>query len=238
MFRTIFWFFYFSMYMIVLLPQLWKANLLEKQGKKKALQKYIHPIAQTWAKRLISLTGTSVEVVGHEYIPEGPVVFVSNHQGNFDIPLFIGYIDKPKAFIAKVELLKMPLVSSWMKKLRCIFIDRKDARQSLRAIQEGVQILKEDYSLVIFPEGTRSKGPQLGEFKRGSLKLATKARVPIVPVTIQGTYRIMEANGSIIKPTAVKMTISPPILTTNLSKDEENHLLDKVYGIITENLAK
>lgn len=236
MLRTFFWFAYFGIYMVVLIPILWKVKYLEKRGKSEEVQNIIYKTAEIWARRLIAITGTSVQVEGLEHIPPEPVVFVSNHQGNFDIPLFLGYIEKPKAFIAKIELLKMPLVSTWMKHLRCIFIDRNDARQSLKAIHTGVELLKDGHSLVIFPEGTRSKGAEIGEFKKGSLKLATKAGVPIVPVTINGTYRMMEANGGRIKPASVKMIISPPIHTANLTKEEENQLTDQVFQIIKEKL--
>lgn len=238
MLRTTFWFIYFGGYMLLLLPKLWQVKMLKKQGKLQEAQDISHRAAKIWARRLIAITGTSVQVEGLENIPPGPVVFVSNHQGNFDIPLFLGYIDKPKAFIAKIELLKMPLVSSWMKNIRCIFIDRQDPRQSLKAIHSGVDLLKDGLSLVIFPEGTRSKGPEMGEFKKGSLKLATKAGVPIVPVTIHGTYRMMEANHGRIKPAQVKMIISPPIDTTNLTKEEENHLTDQIYEIIKGKLIE
>ncbi len=236
MLRTLFWFVYFGIYMILLLPRLWKVKHLEKQGKLKEMQHLTHKTAKVWARRLIAITGTSVQVEGLEHVPPGPVVFVSNHQGNFDIPLFLGHVEKQKAFIAKIELLKMPLVSTWMKYIRCIFIDRNDARQSLRAINTGVDLLKDGHSLVIFPEGTRSRSAEIGEFKKGSLKLATKAGVPIVPVTINGTYRMMEANGGRMKPASVKMIISPPIDTTNLSKEEESQLTDRVFEIIKENL--
>ena len=238
MLRTAFWFIYFGIYMLLLLPKLWKVKQLKKQGKLKEMQDITHQTAQIWARRLIAITGASVQVEGLEHIPPGPVVFVSNHQGNFDIPLLLGYLDKPKAFIAKIELLKMPLVSTWMKNIQCIFIDRQDPRQSLRAIQSGVDLLKGGHSLVIFPEGTRSRGPEMGEFKKGSLKLATKAGVPIVPLTINGTYQMMEANGGRIKPASIKMIISPWINTTNLTKEEENHLTDHVYEIIKEKLAE
>ncbi|SHJ56636.1 1-acyl-sn-glycerol-3-phosphate acyltransferase [Geosporobacter subterraneus DSM 17957] len=238
MLRTIFWFIYFGGYMLLLLPKLWKVKMLEKQGKLHEVQDISQRAAKTWARRLIAITGTSVQVEGLENIPPGPVVFVSNHQGNFDIPLFLGYIDKPKAFIAKIELLKMPLVSSWMKNIRCIFIDRQDPRQSLRAINSGVDLLKDGHSLVIFPEGTRSRGPEMGEFKKGSLKLATKAGVPIVPVTINGTYRMMEANKGRIKPAQVKMIISSPIDTTSLTKEDENYLSDQVFAVIQRQLCK
>lgn len=238
MFRTIYIIFYFIIDQILLIPKAWKIEKLEKQGKTKEMQDLLHTISHTWGKRLVQASGSKVNISGLENVPEGPVVFISNHQGNFDIPILLGFIDKPKAFIAKIELSKIPVFSKWIKKIRCIFIDRNDPRQSLRAINDGVKTLKEGHSMIIFPEGTRSKGPKISEFKKGSLRLATKAKVPIVPITIDGTYKIMEANGKLnIKPAEVKLTISDPIYTDHLTKEEESGLSDRVYEIIKSHLS-
>src|SRR5699024_1808110 len=99
----------------------------------------------------------------------------------------MGYLGVPHGFIAKVELTKFPIVSQWMKEMKCIFMDRSDRRQSLQSIKEGINILKNGHSMVIFPEGTRSKSDAMGEFKAGSMTLATKSGVPIVPITISGS---------------------------------------------------
>ncbi len=122
--------------------------------------------------------------------------------------------------------------------MNCVFMDRSNPRAGLKAIQEGVAHLKEGYSQVIFPEGSRSRGEQMGEFKPGSFKLATKARVPIVPVTINGSYNIMESHGWTIKPAVVEVSISQPIPTAGLTKEEIDELPDKVRHIITLELAK
>ena len=90
--------------------------------------------------------------------------------------------------------------------------------------------------MVIFPEGTRSKGDEMGEFKAGSFKLATKAKVPIIPVTIKGSYKLMEANGNKIKPDMVEIFIHPEIPTADLSKEELSNLPEKVKSIIGSKL--
>ena len=77
---------------------------------------------------------------------------------------------------------KIPFLSSWMKRIHCIFLDRKDIKQSAKTILEGIRILKSGHSMVVFPEGTRSKGEQMGEFKAGSFKLATKSKFLLFPL--------------------------------------------------------
>ncbi len=238
MFRTILWFIYFWLYLIAIQPALIKVNRLEELGETAEHDRLTNETAKKWAQALVKLAGVTVEIKGEENIPtEGSVLFVSNHQGNFDIPILLGYIDKPKAFIAKIELLKLPLIRTWMTHLKCVFMDRSDIRQSLKVINQAASHLKEGYSMVIFPEGTRSKSESLGEFKPGSLKLALKAGVPIVPIAIRGSYKIMEQNGFIIKPAHVEITILEPIATAGLTKDQASELPERVRKIIIHGLS-
>lgn len=233
MLRTIIWFLHFWVYLILILPNLIRVRALHRAQKIEQRDREADRIVKKWGRSMVNLSGSKVIVTGEEHVPpQGGVVFISNHQGNFDIPILLGFIDKPKAFIAKKELKKLPLISSWMYYMNCVFMDRSSARAGLKAIQEGVAFLKQGYSQIIFPEGTRSRGEQLGEFKPGSFKLATKAGVPIVPVTIKGSYKIMEANGGLIKPAVVEMFISEPIPTAGLSKVETEQLPEKVRNII------
>ncbi len=238
MFRTIVWFSYFWFYLIKIMPGYFKANRLLKEGKIKERDMLVGSVASKWAKDLLKMAGARVKVIGAENVPlDRAVLFVSNHQGNFDIPILLGYIDKPKAFIAKVEMLKIPILRTWMKQMNCVFLDRLDLRQSLRVMNEATEYLKKGYSMVIFPEGTRSKGETMGEFKAGSLRIAIKANVPIVPVTIKGSFKLMEQNGFIIKPAEVEIVISEPIETFGLTKEQTNGLHEKVSSIIANNLV-
>lgn len=237
MLRTVIWFIYFWLFLIAILPYYFKVKRLAKAGQTEEHDKLVFQIVQKWAQSLVKLAGAKVTVRGLENVPrDESVVFISNHQGNFDIPILLGYIDKPKAFIAKIEILKMPIIRTWMTHMKCVFMDRSDVRQSLRTISTAAEYLKQGYSMVIFPEGTRSKGDKLGEFKSGSFKLALKAGAPIVPVTIRGSYRIMEQNGFIIKPAEVEVIISEPISTKGLTKEESADLPEKVREVIENNL--
>lgn len=240
MFRTIFWFISFTVQLIFSLPKLLKANKFKKQNNIKERDNLAYKTANNWAKNLVNITGSNINVIGKENIPKDKsVLFVSNHQGNFDIPLILGYLDKPVGFIAKIETKKIPVIRKWMEHLNCIFMDRKDIRQSLRAINKGANTLKEGYSLAIFPEGTRSEDGSLGKFKKGSLKLALKSGVPIVPITISGSNNMMKKNSLLIKPANVKIVISEPIYLEEFTKNNNiNELSDVIRNIISENLHK
>lgn len=161
---------------------------------------------------------------------------MSNHQSNFDIPLLMVYVDKFKGFVAKTELKKVPILRDWMEEINCVFMDRNDLRQSVKTIIEGIKLIKAGNSLVIFPEGTRSKGGPMGEFKAGSFKLATKPKVPIVPITINGSAKLMEQNGNKIKAATVEIYIHPMIETADLTKEEMDKLPDKVKVVIGSKL--
>jgi 1-acyl-sn-glycerol-3-phosphate acyltransferase len=192
---------------------------------------------QALAKSLVVASKSKVNIRGKENIPKGSCVFVGNHQGNFDILVMRGYIDKPMGFIAKKELKKFPGVNYWMKQIHCVFLDREDPRDSVRAILEGVENLKKGISMAIYPEGTRSQSKEMLEFKKGAMKLALKAGVPIIPVTINGSYKIFEAQkGRKTKPARVDLVFSEPIDTKNLSKEEINNLSEHVKGIIESTL--
>ena len=109
-------------------------------------------------------------------------------------------------------------------------------RKSAEAIVEGISTLKNGYSMVVFPEGTRSKGGEPRAFKAGSFKLATKSKVPIVPVTIDGSYKLLEAYDRNIKYAPIKVTIHPSIDVTALTKEEINELPNTVRDIVLNSL--
>lgn len=226
--KTIIWYIKFFSSLLI--------NFLKSGSLKN--QNQVDILVQSWSKNVIDWTGSSVKVLGEEKIPNESVVFVSNHQSNFDIPLLLGYIKKPKGFIAKKELENFPFVSFFMKKINCIFMDRKSARSAIDSINQGAKILKQGYSMVIFPEGTRSKDGKLGIFKAGSMKLATKAKVAIVPVAIIGTYDMMKPKSPWIYSNSIELRILDPIYTENLKKDEEKLLHQQVRKQIQEEIEK
>lgn len=191
-------------------------------------------VVKRWAQYTLDTIGADVETIGLENIPECNCLFVSNHQSYIDIPIILSQIDKPIGFIAKKQLENVPLMSFWMKKIHCVFLNRESVREAIESINEGVKILENFSSMVIFPEGTRSRGDNMGEFKKGSIKLGLKASVPIVPVTICGSYRAYEQSGT-FKPCKIKLIIGEPIYTDKLGKDEKKNLSDLIKASIEKN---
>lgn len=208
-----------------------KAKKYDKENNIEARDKLVQECVPVWAKYVLDLCPAEVEVIGQEKIPQDQAVcFVSNHQGNMDIPVLLGFVHKPMAFVAKIELAKIPMLSDWMKLMQCTFLDRKSPRASVQAMHDAVEGLKKGYSQMIFPEGTRSRGGPHHEFKAGSFKLAYQAESIIVPVTINGTWKLLEEKGKLQKG-KVTITIHDPIPTKGMTKEEMHELPAKVEQI-------
>lgn len=235
MIKTIIWFIYFWVYFLFSIPKLYKAKKLKKENKEKELEDYLNSISEKWALSLLKLAGIKVKVKGLENIPDGEkIVFISNHQSNFDIPILLAHLNKRVAFIAKSEIEKLPFFGSWMELLNCVFIDRKDPRKSIKAINKGAKFVKQGQPMVIFPEGTRSKDGLLNEFKPGSFKLAVKSKAKILPITIDGSINAMRKGKIIIKSANVNLIISKPI---DLGDERDTNLIaKKVKEQIANNL--
>ncbi|MGG7144229.1 lysophospholipid acyltransferase family protein [Clostridium nigeriense] len=235
MIRSIVWYIVFFSTLIISIPAMIRTKMLTKKGLEEKRDKLVYKVTKTWASILLKVAGVKVTVHGLENIPKDTnVLYIGNHQGNFDIPIYMSQIPGLKGFVSKIEVKKIPGVRTWMEYMYCVFMDRSSIRKSGEAIIEGIKILKKGHSIVIFPEGTRSRGDKMGEFKAGSFKLATKAKVPIIPVTMSGSYKIMESNKKkwIVKPAQVDLYIHPAVETSNLSKEDQDVLPKKVYEII------
>lgn len=223
-------------------PDKYKADIekYRREGNTEKEKEFILKASSVWGKNIIDIFSIDLTVNGRENLPEkGPVVYVSNHQGYGDIPVCCAALDKIQfGFIAKDNLFKIPVFGKWMLRIRSLSMDREDIRAAMRAIEEGVSYIKQGFSLLIFPEGTRSRGGRVKEFKKGSLKLATKPGVPVVPITIDGSYRIYEEKGKVVNNAKVAITIHPAIPTAGMSKTEQNQLAERVQHIIESALPE
>ena len=209
-------------------------HIKRTQGLEKATE-YASRSIYLWSKFTINVVGMDIRVEGRENIPDKTCLFVGNHTSILDIPVIFYSLNKPVGFIAKKEVLKIPILSYWLSKGKCIALDRQNPRDAVRMISEGVKNLKEGYSMMIFPEGTRSLDGKT--FKKGSMKLATKAKVPIVPVTIDASFTSFEENNK-FKPSTITVTFHKAIETVNLTKDEEKTLSEDVRNIIIGSLRE
>jgi 1-acyl-sn-glycerol-3-phosphate acyltransferase len=190
-------------------------------------------VAQGWAILIIKLSGCRITVKGREHIPRtGPVCIASNHCGIFDIILLLAYLGRPFGFVAKIELAWIPAINIWILLLGGQFINRKNLRKSIKTIGKSGKKVRGGGVMIIFPEGTRSKGRGLLPFKAGSLRLATESGSPIVPAAIAGSYEVFEKK-HLVQITPVTVTFCPIIETQGLPQEERRQVLaDRVRDVV------
>jgi len=197
-------------------------------GMRKARKKLMYLDARFWGRHFLFLLGAKVIVEGKENMPkDDKVCLICNHQSLLDILVIMGYSGKTPGFVAKKELLFAPMLNFWMLIVHCVFIDRKSIRKSVRAIDRAVRAIQRGNPMIIFPEGTRAEIGTIGEFKAGSLKLATRSNATIVPITLVNTASLFEETRR-LRGDTVRIVIHPPIPTEGLSKEEQAALVDKV----------
>ena len=199
-------------------------------------------IIQAVFRFILWITGAKVTVIGEENVPKDtPVLYIGNHRSYFDILLTYSRCPIRTGYIAKKEMEKIPLLSTWMHYLHCLFLDRKDIKQGLKTILTAVDKVKSGISICIFPEGTRGKTPselELGEFHNGSFKMATKTGCPIIPLSISGSRNILEAHFPKIRATHVTVTYGKPILPGELTKEEKKEIGNYTKNILLEQLKE
>ena len=196
-------------------------------------------IVQFMFKLILFIAGTKVTVIGEDRIPKDtPVLYVGNHRSYFDI--LVGYTTGPMplAFVSKDDLAHIPLITRWMKYMKCLFLDRNDIKKGLQTILEGIELLKSGHSVFIAPEGTRNHGEELLEFHQASFKLADKSHRPIVPVAMNNTDDAFENHFPWIHSTHVIVEYCKPIYMDELEKTEKKHVAEKVREIIGETVKK
>lgn len=194
-----------------------------------------------WAFRgVIRLAGVNVIALGEENIPKDTaVLYVGNHRSYFDIVLTYVRVPRPTGYVAKIEMLKIPLLSTWMKNLHCLFLDRENIKEGLKTILSGVEKVKSGISICIFPEGTRSKEPDTFlPFHEGSFKIAEKGNVPVIPMTIVNSAAVFEDQFPKMKKATVVIEYGKPIYIRELDKETRKSLGTYVSGIISETYFK
>lgn len=171
--------------------------------------------AHIWSRLVCMLAFVRIKVKGRENIDKRQsYIFVSNHQGAFDIWAIFGYLNHNFKWLMKKSLEKIAFVGYACKRSGHVFVDSNSLQSIRQTIEEASTKLKDGMSLVIFPEGTRSKTGVMGNFKRGAFLLAAEFKLPVVPLTIDGAFDIMPRNTYFTRPGTITLTIHKPIFPT------------------------
>lgn len=198
-------------------------------------------IVQWGFKTILKVTGVNVTVIGEERVPDEPVLFIGNHRSFFDILLTYSRCRRLTGYVAKKEMEKIPLLSTWMRFLYCLFLDRENPKEGLKTILKAIDHVKNGISICIFPEGTRNHHDELLPFKEGSMKMAEKTGCPIIPMAITNSAEIFEDHIPFIHRCHVILEYGEPILVSELSKEEKKFLgaytQQKIQTMLDKNKA-
>lgn len=198
----------------------------------------IDRIIRGWSRLFLTTGPITLETSGQENIdPDQQYVFVANHLSNFDIPVMFRTVPKPIRYLAKKEVYKIPFVAQAMNRVGIIKTDRDAGPAAHAMINEGVAKAKaRGHSLIIFPEGTRSRDGSLGPFKKGAFRIAIANGLPVVPVSVLGTWEVWQPNALIFYPGHATTKIHKPIPTEDLDLDDITALRDEVHAIIAADI--
>ena len=197
-------------------------------------------IVQWGFRCILWFTGVKVTVIGEENIPDEAVLYVGNHRSFFDILLTYSRCKRLTGFVAKKSMEKIPSLSTWMRRLYCLFLDRDDIKAGLKTILTAIEQVKAGISIFIFPEGTRNKGEELSmlPFKDGAFKIATKTGCPIIPVSMNNTAEIFENHFPRIRKTHVILEYGKPIYPKELDKETLKHIGPYCQNMIQETIER
>ncbi|OGC03822.1 hypothetical protein A2276_08220 [candidate division WOR-1 bacterium RIFOXYA12_FULL_43_27] len=189
--------------------------------------------AQIWSKALVLASGSKLTVKGLENIPKDePLIIVSNHQSAADIIILLAAIPRYFRFVIKKELFAVPIFGFYLRMADYVRLDREAGASSVKSL------LKADVAdaVLIFPEGTRSGSSDLLPFKKGSLFLVFNSKARVLPVAINGSYKIVPKGSAVIKPTDVTISFGPPLDLTNYPRTKIGY--EQAMGELRNSIEK
>jgi len=196
----------------------------------------LYPVSVGGARIALRIAGVRVRAEGIENIPPGVCVYVSNHASNLDPPVLVGAIPRRVALLAKRELFRLPFLGVAMRLGRFIPVNRSNPSAARASVRLAQRYLRQGISYVIFAEGTRSRDGRLGEFKRGGFLLAIEAGVPVVPVSVIGTQKLLPRHGRLIHPGEVRVVFHPPVLAGEYTPEKRRELAERIHAAIASAL--
>jgi len=185
----------------------------------------VQGLAAWWARSICVASGVTVQVEGTENLaPDRPYIFAANHQSQFDIFALQGFLGVDFRWLAKKELFKVPIWGAAMRRAGYIPIDRSHGRKAIKSLDQAAKKIAKGTSVIIFPEGTRSKDGKLQKFKSGAMLLAIKSGVPLVPVAITGTYNVLPKGRLLVRAGQVRIKVGQPIDSKKYKSKDKNEL--------------
>ncbi|MBU0730724.1 MAG: 1-acyl-sn-glycerol-3-phosphate acyltransferase [Proteobacteria bacterium] len=201
----------------------------------RATAQTIQTLPRNMGRIVTWLSGVDVTIEGEEKLdPQKPYIFAANHQSQFDIFTLQGHLKHDFRWLAKKELFDVPVFGIAMRYGGYVSIDRSRGRAAMKSLAEAAQRIADGTSVIIFPEGTRSKDGKLQPFKSGGMTLAIKSGVQLVPVAIIGTHEILPKGRLLVKPGKVLVRVGEPMETGNYSLKERQELAEKLHDKVAK----
>ncbi|MDP2276055.1 MAG: lysophospholipid acyltransferase family protein [Archangium sp.] len=185
-----------------------------------------------WADSILKASGVRTECRGLENLPPGNFVLCVNHQSNFDALVLFRHIRRHMRYVAKAQLLKVPVFGPALRRAGNIFVDRTGGAGDREKLMDAAAAVRDRVSVVFFAEGTRSDDGILRPFKKGAAAMAIEAGVPLIPAALAGTHRILEKGSVIIRPRPSALLIGEPIPTKGLTADDREALTQKAHAVV------
>ncbi len=196
-------------------------------------------IVKLWARLILWTSRVRVEIQGLGNIRSGqPAVFMANHLSFFDVAALIAHLPGQIRFLARKELVKVPIFGWALYLSRHIIVDHTRLRKTFKNIERAAQRLREGTNILVFPEGALSLDGRLQDFKKGGFALAIKSGVPIIPISISGSRDILPRGGWKIRPGRIKVVVERPIETGGYTRRNLGELMERVRGTISANLDR
>lgn len=196
------------------------------------------PAIWLWADSILKASGVRTTCRGLENLPAGNFVLCANHQSNFDALVLFRHIRRHFRYVAKAQLLKIPVFGPALRRAGNIFVDRTGGEGDKQKLHEAARAVRERVSVVFFAEGTRSDDGVLKPFKKGAAVMAIEAQVPLIPVAIAGTHRILEKGSKMIRPRPAALIIGKPIETTGLTAADRETLTQRAHDAVAKLLEE
>ncbi len=192
-----------------------------------------------WSRLLLWVAGAKLQIVGRERIPrDRPCFFMANHQSALDIPIMIFLLDGDVRFFSKSDLFRIPVFGWVLARYGYIPVDKRRPRITYRALQRLLpRYRKNPLSIAVFPEGTRSRDGRLSTFRRGTMRVAASTGMSIVPVTIDGSYRVNHRDEYRLRPGLIRVVVHEPIPPDEVVRLTPDALRDRVVQAIAADLS-
>ena len=203
------------------------ASLVDSRGR------WQHAFARLWSWLILTTSGIRTRVEGLENLaPQETAIYCANHQSAMDIPILFVNLPVQFRFVAKRSLFKLPFLGWHLKRSGHIPVDRGRPRGTRRSLDEAAEKIRAGSSVVLFPEGHRSRDGKMGPFRSGSFYLAIQSGVPVVPITLNGTRAVLKPDTYHVRAGQTEMIIHPPIPTSTLTRVDVEALSEKVRAQI------